>query len=330
MRSQEVTLRQGPDIVVCTPGRMLDHLRNGRGINVDHLDVLILDEADRLLELGFQDEVEEVVKYTPTSRQTLLFSATMTATVQDLIKLSLRRPVRVKTDGVGANASSSGSHSANGDTNDDSNVAVSKIPERLVQEFVKVKSDEGQAEAVVLSLLCHSGFAQTKTIVFCELKKTARRLTVLLNLILNAEAANTEEGDEQLQQSTQASRKTYYAVALHGDLSQPERTQALEAFRHGQARILIATDVAARGLDIPNVQTVLNAEMPRQLATYIHRIGRTARAGKAGRAITLVTDDRRKTLKEILKQEALRQAAKKGQSVAAGEWFDDIYMHLYI
>jgi ATP-dependent RNA helicase DDX27 len=306
VRSQEATLRQGPDIVVCTPGRMLDHLRNGRGVNVDDLDVLVLDEADRLLELGFQEEVEEVVKYCPISRQTLLFSATMTATVQDLIKLSLRRPVRVKTEAnnqasISSMSSSSSGPGASGDASSAaSKVAVAYTPERLVQEFVKIKHPSGseaaqlEQEAILLSLLCHSGFRATKTIVFCELKRSVRRLAVLVNLIMAQE--DNEEGG--LSSS---------AVALHGDLSQPERNHALEAFRHGQAMILVATDVAARGLDIPGVQTVINAEMPRQLATYIHRIGRTARAGKAGRAITLVSDDRRKTLKEILKAEAGRR-----------------------
>lgn len=303
VRSQEATLRQGPDIVICTPGRMLDHLRNGRGVNVDDLDVLVLDEADRLLELGFQEELEEVVKYCPTSRQTLLFSATMTATVQDLIKLSLRRPVRVKTEAnPSASQSGASSSSAAGAGSGDaaSKVAVAYTPERLVQEFVKLKHAAGSSaaqseqEAILMSLLCHSGFRATKTIVFCELKRSVRRLTVLLNLVMAQ-----EEGAE--------ARSA--AVALHGDLSQPERNHALEAFRHGQATILVATDVAARGLDIPGVQTVINAEMPRQLATYIHRIGRTARAGKAGRAITLVSDDRRKTLKEILKAEAGRRVS---------------------
>lgn len=303
VRSQEATLRQGPDIVICTPGRMLDHLRNGRGVNVDDLDVLVLDEADRLLELGFQEELEEVVKYCPTSRQTLLFSATMTATVQDLIKLSLRRPVRVKTEAnPSASQTGASSSSSAGATSGDaaSKVAVAYTPERLVQEFVKLKHAAGSSaaqseqEAILVSLLCHSGFRATKTIVFCELKRSVRRLTVLLNLVMAQ-----EEGVE--------ARSA--AVALHGDLSQPERNHALEAFRHGQATILVATDVAARGLDIPGVQTVINAEMPRQLATYIHRIGRTARAGKAGRAITLVSDDRRKTLKEILKAEAGRRVS---------------------
>eukprot|EP01033_Poteriospumella_lacustris_P015493 gene15493-11084_t len=303
VRSQEATLRQGPDIVICTPGRMLDHLRNGRGVNVDDLDVLVLDEADRLLELGFQEELEQVVKYCPTSRQTLLFSATMTATVQDLIKLSLRRPVRVKTE-ANPSASQSGASSSaaagagSGDAS--SKVAVSYTPERLVQEFVKLKHAAGSSavhteqEAILMSLLCHSGFRATKTIVFCELKRSVRRLTVLLNLVM------AQEGGAEARSA---------AVALHGDLTQPERNHALEAFRHGQATILVATDVAARGLDIPGVQTVINAEMPRQLATYIHRIGRTARAGKAGRAITLVSDDRRKTLKEILKAEAGRRVS---------------------
>lgn len=253
LKSQEATLRNRPDVVVCTPGRIIDHLRNSHSVNIDDLDVLVLDEVDRLLDLGFQEEVEELVKFCPHTRQTMLFSATMTPKVEDLVKLSLKRPVRVKT------------------SNGSSTVAFN---ERLIQEFVKVRNAEA-AEAILVSLVLRN--FRAKTIVFYEMKKDAHRFCAILQLL-----------DVKVSE-------------LHGDIPQDKRYSALQRFRTGQSDVLVATDVAARGLDIPGVLTVINAEMPRNTSTYVHRVGRTARAGCGGRAITLVTDARRKIMKEVLK-----------------------------
>jgi ATP-dependent RNA helicase DDX27 len=268
VRSQEVVLRSQPDLVICTPGRMLDHLRNSININLELLNILILDEVDRLLEMGFQDEVEELIKYVPFSRQTMLFSATMTPKIEDLIKLSLKRPVRIKTES---------SHLT--------------VAPRLIQEFVKVK-DKHDIDAILLSLI-HRGFSE-KTIVFFELKRDAHRFCAVLNL------------------------SGIRAVELHGDLPQIQRYMSLESFRMGEVDVMVATDVAARGIDIANVQTVINAAMPRNVSIYVHRVGRTARAGCGGRSITLVTDERRKIMKDVLKAEAkrlgeLKQLEKQGK-----------------
>jgi ATP-dependent RNA helicase DDX27 len=240
-------------VVVGTPGRVLDHLRNSPGVTLDELDVLVLDEVDRLLELGFQQELEELLQYCPPQRQTLLFSATMTSRVDELAKLSLRRPVRVKTSG-GPNT----------------------VAPRLIQEFLKVRKDD-EREALVVSLVCRS--FGSRCIVFCETKSEARRLCSVL-LLLGVSAAE-----------------------LHGDVAQVERYLALQGFRDGRTDVLVATDVAARGLDIPGVVCVINCEMPRAASTYIHRVGRTARAGCAGRAVTLVSDSRRSVMKKVLKGE---------------------------
>jgi ATP-dependent RNA helicase DDX27 len=254
VKSQEALLRNRPDVVVCTPGRVIDHLRNSYSVTLDDLDVLVLDEVDRLLDLGFQEELEEIVKYCPSARQTMLFSATMTTGVNDLIKLSLQRPVRVKTQG------------------DQNTVAP-----RLVQEFVRVRREEDR-QAMLASLVCRN--FNTRSIVFFETKKEAHDFYILMKTM------------------------DLKVCELHGNLTQPQRDMSLSQFTKGDCEILIATDVAARGLDISGVQTVLNAEMPRNESVYVHRVGRTARAGKAGRAVTLVSDSRRRVLKTILKSDA--------------------------
>jgi ATP-dependent RNA helicase DDX27 len=253
VKSQEALLRNRPDVIVCTPGRVIDHLRNSYSVTLDDLDVLVLDEVDRLLDLGFQEELEEIVKYCPTNRQTMLFSATMTTGVNDLIKLSLQRPVRVKTEG------------------DETTVAP-----RLVQEFVRVRREEDR-QAMLASLVCRN--FNTRSIVFFETKKEAHDFYILMKTL------------------------DLKVCELHGNLTQPQRDMSLSQFTKGECEILIATDVAARGLDISGVQTVLNAEMPRSESVYVHRVGRTARAGKAGRAVTLVSDSRRRVLKTILKSD---------------------------
>lgn len=253
-KSQAAALRLRPDVVVGTPGRIIDHLRNSPSVNVDELDVLVLDEVDRLLDLGFQEEIEELVRHCPESRQTLLFSATMTTRVEDLVKLSLKRPVRVKTEGN----------------------SVTTVAPRLVQEFVRVRKEE-EREAMLASLVVR--VFSKRCIVFYEMKKDAHRFHAIISLM------------------------GVRSVELHGDLPQVQRDLALQRFRDSEADVLVATDVAARGLDIPGVRFVVNAEMPRSTSTYVHRVGRTARASASGVSVTLVGDARRKVMKELLKGE---------------------------
>lgn len=174
--------------------------------------------------------------------------------VDDLARLSLRRPVRVKTS-----------------------LTTGALAPRLIQEFVKIKSDE-EREAMLISLI-HRTF-HNRTIVFCETKKETHRVYLILKLL------NVAVGE------------------LHGNMTQPQRYHSLEQFRVSEVDVLVATDVAARGLDIKGVQTIINAEMCRNSSTYIHRVGRTARAGAGGRAITLVSDGRRKVVKDMLKSDA--------------------------
>ena len=272
--NQIAELRSRPQIVVCTPGRMLDHVLNSPGITLEDVEFLVLDEADRLLDMGFQDEVQELIKACPVERQTLLFSATMGVKVDDLVKLSLKRPVRIRASGnVGSGA--------------DKDLEVAP---RLVQEFIRIRSgNEGiNREAILLALLTRA--FSSGTIVFTETKAKAHRLMILCGLC------------------------GIKCAELHGNLTQQQRLEALEQFQLKEVEILIATDLAARGLDISRVETVVNFEMPSQVETYIHRIGRTARAGRSGRSVTLISEGRRHLMKAILKDATLKRKENIGEA----------------
>lgn len=256
MRAQEAELRRFPDIVIATPGRLIDHLENTPQFTLDAVDILVLDEADRMLEAGFEAELTRIVSACPAppARQTLLFSASMSENVEDLIRLAMKNPVQLFVDAQGA------------------------LARNLAQEFVRIRAvhDTESDRLAILLALCTRSF-HTGCIIFVPTKQLAHRLRVILGL------AGLEAGE------------------LHGDLSQPERQAALDNFRKGEVDFMVATDVAARGLDIPGVKSVLNYAMPADYRQYLHRVGRTARAGKAGRSVTLVGESDRKILKLVLK-----------------------------
>jgi ATP-dependent RNA helicase DDX27 len=252
LKAQETTLRSRPDVVIASPGRLIDHLRNSPTFNLDALDVLVLDEADRMLSDGFADELTEIVKMCPVSRQTMLFSATMTDSVDELIRMSLDKPVRLFVDPKQTTAKG------------------------LVQEFVRVKAGREAERAALLVTLCKRTFKE-KAIIFFRSKKLAHQMRVVFGLV-------------DLQ-----------AEELHGDLTQEQRLSSLQAFRDGKVDYLMATDLASRGLDIKGVETVINYDMPGQLEQYLHRVGRTARAGRKGRSVTLVGEADRKMLKMAIK-----------------------------
>lgn len=256
MRPQEAELRRRPDIVIATPGRLIDHLENTPQFNLDSIEILVLDEADRMLEAGFEAELQRIVAACPSSpsRQTLLFSASMTENIEDLIRLALNSPVKLFVDAQGA------------------------LARNLAQEFVRIREsrDSENDRLSILLALCSRSF-HSGCIVFVPTKQLAHKLRVILGL------AGLSAGE------------------LHGDLSQGERTAALERFKKAELDFLVCTDVAARGLDIPGVKSVLNYAMPADYRQYLHRVGRTARAGKSGRSVSLVGEIDRKTLKMVLK-----------------------------
>jgi ATP-dependent RNA helicase DeaD len=224
------------EVVVATPGRMLDHIRRGT-INLSTVRFLILDETDKMLEMGFIDDVEEIIGHTPRDRQTLMFSATIMRSFQQLMKRHLRDPVIIKTQ--------------------------SKVDKtKLDQVFYDIHEKNDK-----FSLLVHLLKNDTKglAIVFCA----TRIESDIVAKNLRKQGIN--------------------ASAIHGGMTQNQRTKSLDELKNENTEVLVATDVAARGLDIKNVSHIYNYDVPKTSTEYIHRIGRTARAGENGVAVTLLT-----------------------------------------
>ncbi|KAL4243573.1 DEAD box helicase family protein [Abortiporus biennis] len=264
VKAQEAALRTRPDILIATPGRLIDHLRNSVSFTLDALDILVLDEADRMLSDGFADELTEIIKSCPPSRQTMLFSATMTDSVDELVRMSLNKPVRLFVDPKRSTARG------------------------LLQEFVRVRAGKESERSALLVSLCKRSF-KSGVIIFFRSKKLAHQMRIVFS-VLGLKA------DE-----------------LHGDLSQEQRLNALQHFREGSVDYLMATDLASRGLDIKGIDTVINYDMPGQLAQYLHRVGRTARAGKQGRSVTLVGEADRKMLKAAIKHASAEDKVRHRQ-----------------
>jgi len=231
------SLQHGAHIVVGTPGRLEEHIRKEHLI-LDQLTTLVLDEADRMLEMGFQPQLDAIVDEIPDERQTLLFSATFPTQIQSIAQRIMTKPVMVKAES----------------THDSSSIQ---------QHFYKVADDDERQTAVRLLLL---QFTPESTVVFCNTKRESQELA------------------DELQ------HYGFSALALHGDLDQKDRDQTLVRFANKSASVLVATDVAARGLDIDNLDAVINYHLSRDPEVHIHRIGRTGRAGSQGIACSLYSD----------------------------------------
>ena len=229
-------LRRRPHVIIGTPGRMKD-LMNRRELKLDQVKYLVLDEADRMLDMGFINDIREIVDQTSRDRQTLFFSATITPTIQALVNTFLNDPVEVS-------------------------VRTSETAEHVEQDIVEAR-DKDQKLEILLDMLSQSDFE--KVLVFGETKFGVQRLS------------------DHLEQSGMTS------VAIHGNKSQSQRQRALKMFKDNKVRIMVATDVAARGLDIPNVSHVINFDQPATYEDYVHRIGRTGRGGATGKALTFIS-----------------------------------------
>ena len=252
-------LRAGVEIVVACPGRLLDHI-NQRTINLSHLEVLVLDEADRMFDMGFLPDIRKIIKHIPDMRQTLMFSATMPDDIRRLAHEVLHAPVTVQVD-----------HAAPADT-----VAHALYP---VDQHLKT--------ALLLELLRHTD--TESVLIFTRTKHRAKRVGQLLG---NA---------------------GYRAASLQGNLSQNKRQAALDGFRNGSYQVLVATDIAARGIDVSSISHVINYDMPDTADAYTHRIGRTGRAAKTGDAFTFITredDDMVRAIERVLGEKVERRMVK--------------------
>ncbi|KAL7912547.1 P-loop containing nucleoside triphosphate hydrolase protein [Trichoderma velutinum] len=238
MVPQAIALGKKPHIIVATPGRLVDHLEKTKGFSLRSLKYLVMDEADRLLDMDFGPSIDKILKFIPRERRTYLFSATLSSKVESLQRASLRDPVRVS-------------------------VSSSKYQtvSTLLQHYVFVPHKRKDTYLIYLV----NEFAGKSIIIFTRTVFETQRIAILLRTL------------------------GFGAIPLHGQLSQSSRLGALNKFKGGSREILVATDVAARGLDIPAVDVVLNLDLPQDSKTYIHRVGRTARAGKSGIAISIVT-----------------------------------------
>ena len=239
-------LSQGPQIVVGTPGRVLDHLRRGT-LDLGHVRMVVLDEADEMLNMGFIEDVEEILKSAPAERQTALFSATMPPRILALTRKYLQDPARVAFESKRRTVAQT------------QQTYYEVIPSQKLEALVRILDMESPGS----------------TILFCRTRK------------------EVDELGEALQM------RGYEAETLHGEMNQAARDRVMNRFRAGQADLLIATDVAARGLDIDQVTHVINYDIPWDVESYIHRIGRTGRAGRAGEAITLISPRERHQLRFI-------------------------------
>ncbi|CCC66713.1 hypothetical protein NCAS_0A01550 [Naumovozyma castellii] len=256
LRQQEQELKARPDIVIATPGRFIDHIRNSASFNVDSVEILVIDEADRMLEEGFQEELNEIMQLLPNKRQTLLFSATMNSKIKQLVSLSLRKPVRIMIDPPKQAAS------------------------RLTQEFVRIRARDHLKPALLFNLIKKlDGYGQKRMVVFVSRKEMAHRLRIILGLL----GMNVAE--------------------LHGSLSQEQRLESVTKFKSLEIPVLICTDLASRGLDIPKIEVVINYDMPKSYEIYLHRVGRTARAGREGRSVSFVgeTSNERSIVRDAIK-----------------------------
>jgi ATP-dependent RNA helicase RhlE len=242
---QAAMLRKGPNIIIATPGRLLDHM-DQRNVHLDKTDVVVLDEADRMLDMGFLPAIKQIMNRLPKERQTMLFSATMPNEIAQIAKAYLNDPVRIE-------------------------VAKQGTPTELVKQGVHVVAKEEKLDLLSKLLRDNRG----SVLVFARTRHGARKLARSVKMMGHA------------------------AAEIHSDRTLSQRKEALEGFKRGQYRVLVATDIAARGIDVKEISLVINFDLPDCSEDYVHRIGRTGRAGHVGEAVTLATPEQGKDVRDI-------------------------------
>jgi len=245
--AEKKALSTGVDIVICTPGRMIAHLNMGY-VRLHGLKYLVLDEADRMLDMGFNEDIMKIISYLPKQRQTLLFSATMPIKIREMARRILKQPLEI-------------------------NIAIAKPPEKILQQAFIVY--ETQKVALVKHVLHQKTFSSV--LIFCTKKQNVKQL----NKTLKGHQFSVDE--------------------IHSDLEQDKREQVLLDFKNKKLKILVATDILSRGIDIEDIDLVINYDVPRDNEDYIHRIGRTARASGKGTAYTFVTEKEQREFSKIEK-----------------------------
>ena len=263
------SLRKNPQIIVATPGRLMDHMDRG-SINFDHVKVVVLDEADEMLNMGFVDDINKILSAVPEERQTLLFSATMPKAIQTLAETYLTEPTLIR-------------------------MKPTQVTMDLIEQYYLEVQDRQKFD-----VLCRLFDIQTPdlAIIFTRTKRRVDEVTEGLK------------------------KRGYMAEGIHGDLSQPKRDSVIRQFREGTIDILVATDVAARGLDISGVSHVYNYDMPQDPESYTHRVGRTGRAGKAGQAFTFVIPremEHLRAIERLTKRQIARRRAPSMGEVLEGQ-----------
>ncbi len=238
-------VKRNPDVIIATPGRLIDHL-DRKTFNLNKIKTVVLDEADHMLDIGFLPDVEKILSLTPKNRQTLLFSATMPAAIINIISKYMRLPVRIEVAPSGTVASG------------------------ITQELYVISR---HAKMSLLEKILKEN--KGKILVFLRTKSSVKKITQFINSINES------------------------AVEIHSDRSLHQRRKAMSGFKDGKYRVLVATDIAARGINVSNISLVVNYDLPENSEDYVHRIGRTARAGKEGKAISFVTPEQKRNVKQI-------------------------------